>query len=199
MTWRLIFTDQYTRRAARFLKRHPEMVGVYSKALHLLEANPHHLSLRLHAPRYFPCEPFCLKLRSQERGEVDHPGLERRRDHAGGEAALDDDMLLHDRVFLAVHPNDVLALRLDVAVLENPVQVFHACCLIAATDEVGPLPQARRHPFEARGGGHLVSPVLVMDNLVILDQGAQGVRKREGGWDGDDGVQAGACRASAGG
>ena len=51
MTWRLIFTDQYTRRAARFLKRHPEMVGVYSKALHLLEANPHHLSLRLHALR----------------------------------------------------------------------------------------------------------------------------------------------------
>ena len=51
MTWRLIFTDQYTRRAARFLKRHPEMVGVYSKALHLLEANPHHPSLRLHALR----------------------------------------------------------------------------------------------------------------------------------------------------
>jgi mRNA-degrading endonuclease YafQ of YafQ-DinJ toxin-antitoxin module len=51
MIWRLIFTDQYTRRAARFLKRHPEMVGVYSKALHLLEANPHHPSLRLHALR----------------------------------------------------------------------------------------------------------------------------------------------------
>jgi mRNA-degrading endonuclease YafQ of YafQ-DinJ toxin-antitoxin module len=51
MTWRLIFTDQYTRRAARFLKRQPEMVGVYSKALHLLEANPHHPSLRLHALR----------------------------------------------------------------------------------------------------------------------------------------------------
>jgi mRNA-degrading endonuclease YafQ of YafQ-DinJ toxin-antitoxin module len=51
MTWRLIFTDQYTRRAARFLKRHPVMVGVYSKALHLLEANPHHPSLRLHALR----------------------------------------------------------------------------------------------------------------------------------------------------
>ena len=51
MTWRLIFTNQYTRRAARFLKRQPEMVGVYSKALHLLEANPHHPSLRLHALR----------------------------------------------------------------------------------------------------------------------------------------------------
>lgn len=49
MTWQLVFTDQYTRRAARFLKRHPEMESVYSKALRLLEANPHHPSLRLHA------------------------------------------------------------------------------------------------------------------------------------------------------
>lgn len=49
MTWRLIFTEQYTRRAARFLKRHPEMENIYSKTLHLLEANPHHPSLRLHA------------------------------------------------------------------------------------------------------------------------------------------------------
>ena len=49
MTWQLVFTNQYTRRAARFIKRHPEMEGVYSKALLLLEANPHHPSLRLHA------------------------------------------------------------------------------------------------------------------------------------------------------
>ena len=48
MSWQLVFTDQYTRRAARFIKRHPEMAGVYSKALRLLEANPHHPSLRLH-------------------------------------------------------------------------------------------------------------------------------------------------------
>lgn len=51
MTWRLVFTEQYTRRAARFLKRHPDMEGIYSKALYLLEANPHHPSLRLHALR----------------------------------------------------------------------------------------------------------------------------------------------------
>ncbi len=49
MTWRLIFTEQCTRRAARFLKRHPEMENIYSKGLHLLEANPYHPSLRLHA------------------------------------------------------------------------------------------------------------------------------------------------------
>jgi mRNA-degrading endonuclease YafQ of YafQ-DinJ toxin-antitoxin module len=49
MTWQLVFTDQYTRRAARFLKRHPEMEPVYIKALRLIEANPHRPSLRLHA------------------------------------------------------------------------------------------------------------------------------------------------------
>ena len=48
MTWKLIFTKQYTRRAARFLKRHPDLESVYLKALQLLEANPKHLSLRLH-------------------------------------------------------------------------------------------------------------------------------------------------------
>lgn len=48
MSWQLVFTEQYTRRAARFLKRHPETEGMYAKALRLLEANPHHPSLRLH-------------------------------------------------------------------------------------------------------------------------------------------------------
>ncbi len=51
MAWKLVFTEQYTRRAARFLKRHPEAVAVYTKALSLLDANPHHPSLRLHALR----------------------------------------------------------------------------------------------------------------------------------------------------
>ena len=45
----MIFTDQYTRRAARFLKRHPELVRQYQKTLLLLQADPHHPSLRLHA------------------------------------------------------------------------------------------------------------------------------------------------------
>ena len=49
MAFNLIFTEQYTKRAARFLKRHPELRGQYLKTLQLLEANPHHPSLRLHA------------------------------------------------------------------------------------------------------------------------------------------------------
>ena len=49
MAFNLIFTEQYTKRAARFFKRHPELRGQYLKTLQLLEANPHHPSLRLHA------------------------------------------------------------------------------------------------------------------------------------------------------
>lgn len=49
MAYQLVFTDDYTRRALRFLKRHPELKAQYAKALALLEANPHHPSLRLHA------------------------------------------------------------------------------------------------------------------------------------------------------
>jgi mRNA-degrading endonuclease YafQ of YafQ-DinJ toxin-antitoxin module len=55
MPFQLIFTEAYTLKAFRFLKHHPELkpgTGVnvlYAKTLTLLEANPHHPSLRLHA------------------------------------------------------------------------------------------------------------------------------------------------------
>ena len=49
MAWQLVFTEQYNRRAARFLRRHPDAASLYAKTLKLLQANPHHPSLRLHA------------------------------------------------------------------------------------------------------------------------------------------------------
>ena len=49
MSWQLVFTEQYNRRAARFLKRNPTLESQYAKTLQLLELNPHHPSLRLHA------------------------------------------------------------------------------------------------------------------------------------------------------
>ena len=51
MPYALLFTDKYNRRAAKFLKLHPELRATYLKTLLLLEANPHHLSLRLRALR----------------------------------------------------------------------------------------------------------------------------------------------------
>jgi mRNA-degrading endonuclease YafQ of YafQ-DinJ toxin-antitoxin module len=47
----LVFTEQYNRRAARFLKRHPDLRQQYLKTLQVLEANPAHPSLRLHPLR----------------------------------------------------------------------------------------------------------------------------------------------------
>jgi len=47
----LVFTEQYNRQAARFLKRHPDLRQQYLKTLQVLEANPAHPSLRLHPLR----------------------------------------------------------------------------------------------------------------------------------------------------
>jgi mRNA-degrading endonuclease YafQ of YafQ-DinJ toxin-antitoxin module len=49
MSFQLIYTEQYEKRAARFLRRHPELENQYLKTLQLLEMNPHHPALRLHA------------------------------------------------------------------------------------------------------------------------------------------------------
>jgi mRNA-degrading endonuclease YafQ of YafQ-DinJ toxin-antitoxin module len=49
MSYTLVITDSYMRRAVRFLKRHPELRNPYAKTLGLLELNPHHSSLRIHA------------------------------------------------------------------------------------------------------------------------------------------------------
>ena len=49
MSYTLVFTEQYNRRALRFIKHHPELKSQYLKTLQLLELNPSHPSLRLHA------------------------------------------------------------------------------------------------------------------------------------------------------
>ena len=49
MSYKIVFTERYTRIAARFLQRHPDMARAYVKTLALLEVNPQHPSLRLHA------------------------------------------------------------------------------------------------------------------------------------------------------
>jgi mRNA-degrading endonuclease YafQ of YafQ-DinJ toxin-antitoxin module len=51
LPYALVFTEQYNRRAAKFLKQHPDLRQPYLKTLQLLEANPSHPSLRLHALR----------------------------------------------------------------------------------------------------------------------------------------------------
>jgi mRNA-degrading endonuclease YafQ of YafQ-DinJ toxin-antitoxin module len=51
VTFRILYTDSYNRRAAKFISRHPDLLLQYEKTLKLLEANPFHPSLRLHRLR----------------------------------------------------------------------------------------------------------------------------------------------------
>ena len=49
MAYQLIYPDSYIKRAKKFLRKHPEIHAQYRKTLELLELNPKHPSLRLHA------------------------------------------------------------------------------------------------------------------------------------------------------
>ena len=49
MSFTLVFTESYNRRAAKWLRKHPDLRLHYQKTLQLLELNPFHPSLRLHA------------------------------------------------------------------------------------------------------------------------------------------------------
>ena len=46
MTFQLVYTEKFEKRAIRFLKQHPDVKQKYLKTLQLLELNPHHPSLR---------------------------------------------------------------------------------------------------------------------------------------------------------
>ena len=48
MKYRIVYTPSYNKRAARFLKKHPDLYSQYEKTLRLLEIQPHHPSLRMH-------------------------------------------------------------------------------------------------------------------------------------------------------
>ncbi|MBC8519247.1 MAG: plasmid stabilization protein [Gammaproteobacteria bacterium] len=49
MSYSLVFSESYSRRARKLLKKHPELRSQYLKTLQLLELDPYHRSLRLHA------------------------------------------------------------------------------------------------------------------------------------------------------
>ena len=48
MTYKLIYTKSYIKRASKFLKKHPDLLSQYQTTLKLLEINPNHPSLRIH-------------------------------------------------------------------------------------------------------------------------------------------------------
>ncbi len=48
MTYKLIYTKSYNKKAKKFIRKHPDLLNQYEKTLKLLELNPNHPSLRLH-------------------------------------------------------------------------------------------------------------------------------------------------------
>jgi len=48
MKYRILYTETYVRRAKKFIKKHPEIIGQYEKTLRMMEIDPFHPSLRLH-------------------------------------------------------------------------------------------------------------------------------------------------------
>jgi len=62
MAWELIFTDQYNKKAVRFIKDHPESLVQYGKTLELLSINPHHPSLRLHGLKGRLSGLYCVSI-----------------------------------------------------------------------------------------------------------------------------------------
>ncbi len=48
MGYRIIYTPGYNKRAARFIRKYPDLIPQYEKTLKLLEIDPFHPSLRLH-------------------------------------------------------------------------------------------------------------------------------------------------------
>ncbi len=48
MNFTIIYTESYNKRVSKFLKKHPDLISQYEKALKILEKNPDHPSLRLH-------------------------------------------------------------------------------------------------------------------------------------------------------
>lgn len=49
MIYQIFYTENYNKIAKKFFKMHPNLIKQYQKALELLELNPFHPSLRLHA------------------------------------------------------------------------------------------------------------------------------------------------------
>ena len=64
MSYQLVFTEQYNRRALRFIKRHPDLKKQYLKTLQLLALNLQHPSLRLDAlqGRLKPLQSISINL-----------------------------------------------------------------------------------------------------------------------------------------
>ena len=67
----IIYTESYEKKAKKFLKKHPELIGQYEKTLKLLELNPNHPSLRIHKVNIQGNEVFSISINISYRITID--------------------------------------------------------------------------------------------------------------------------------
>ena len=67
----IVYTVSYNKRAAKFIKKHPDLLSQYQKTLELLEMNPHHPSLRLHKLKGKLSELYSISINISYRISID--------------------------------------------------------------------------------------------------------------------------------
>lgn len=67
----IIYTESYNKRAAKFIKKHPDLLSQYQKTLELLEMNPQHPSLRLHKLKGKLSELYSISINISYRISID--------------------------------------------------------------------------------------------------------------------------------
>ena len=62
MAIKIIRPESYVKREIKFLKKHPELINQYAKALKLLSLDPNHPSLRLHVIKTKSCHSISINM-----------------------------------------------------------------------------------------------------------------------------------------
>ena len=71
MSYKLIITISYKKRAKRFFKKHPDIFKRYEKTLFILESDPFHPSLRLHKLKGKLSEFYSVSINMEYRVVID--------------------------------------------------------------------------------------------------------------------------------
>ncbi len=68
---KIFYTESYNKRASKFIKKYPELIGQYEKTLNLMEIDPNHPSLRLHKLKGKLSELYSISINISYRITID--------------------------------------------------------------------------------------------------------------------------------
>lgn len=67
MIYKIFYSDEYEKKASKFIKKHPELREQYLKTLKLLSLDPYYNSLRLHKLKVGKRELYSVSINMQYR------------------------------------------------------------------------------------------------------------------------------------